>query len=367
MIPAVGAEASGGPREHPSVLLQEVLAWLDLKPGLFVVDATVGPGGHARAMLERILPGGQLLALDRDPEALALAHQRLDPFGSAVEIVHSSFARLPLLLAERGRRGADRILLDLGLSLPQITSPRFSFHLDAPLDFRLDPALPYTAADYLARLSEKELARVLWELGEERWAGRIARAIVRQRQRAPITTTQQLVHLVESSVPRAHWPRRRHVATRTFQAFRLLVNQELEALDQFLEALPEVLLPGGRVAILSYHSLEDRRVKRAFRALAGLEGQTGPGVPPTASLILLTRRAVRPSAAEIAANPRARSARLRVAARPVEASTGSARSWEGPACSAGPANPEEGGLVSPALPPAIPGGWVQAGGGPCWR
>lgn len=364
MIPSVGAEAPGGGREHPSVLLQEVLAWLDLKPGLFVVDATVGPGGHAQAMLERILPGGCLLALDRDPEALVLARQRLAPFGSTVEIVHSSFDRLPVLLAERGRRGADRILLDLGLSLPQITSSRFSFRLDAPLDFRLDPSLPYTAADYLARLSEKELIRVLRELGEEWWAGRIARAIVRQRQRAPITTTQQLVCLVERSVPRACWPRRRHVATQTFQAFRLLVNQELEALDQFLKVLPEVLLPGGRVAILTYHSLEDRRVKRAFRALAFPEAQADSAVP---AWILLTRRAVKPSPAEIAANPRARSARLRVVARPVEAGPGN-RSWEGSAGNASLGNPEgRGSSVFLALSEAFRGGWAQAGVRSCWR
>lgn len=312
------------------MLVQEVLAWLDLKPGLFVVDATVGPGGHARALLEGILPEGRLLAMDCDPEALRLAHQRLDPFGSAVEIVHSSFVRLPHLLAERGLAGADRILVDLGLSLPQITSPRFSFQRDAPLDFRLDPSLPYTAADYLARLSEKELTTVLRELGEERWAQRIARAIIRQRQQAPLTTTQELVRLVERSVPRAHWPWRRHVATRTFQALRLLVNRELEALDQFLEFLPEVLLPGGRVAILSYHSLEDRRVKAAFRSLAGLEESAGPAPRGTAPFILLTRRAVKPSQAEIEANPRARSARLRVAARGLESGTSPAHPMEGP-------------------------------------
>jgi 16S rRNA (cytosine1402-N4)-methyltransferase len=179
----------------------------------------------------------------------------------------------------------------------------------------MDPSWPHTAADYLAQLSEKELAEVLRQFGEERWAGRIARAIARQREHSPITTTQELVRLVESSVPAAHRPRGRHVATQTFQALRILVNRELEALDQFLAALPDVLRPGGRVAILAYHSLEDRRVKQAFRSLACPAGDAGPTPTPAPRLALLTRQAVTPSPAEIAANPRCRNARLRAAAR----------------------------------------------------
>ncbi|MCS7172277.1 MAG: 16S rRNA (cytosine(1402)-N(4))-methyltransferase RsmH [Armatimonadetes bacterium] len=285
---------------HIPVLLREVLTWLDPRPGGLYVDATVGTGGHAEAILERILPGGRLVGLDRDPEALAVARKRLERFGAAVRLVQANFADLQRVLRSLGIEGVGGVLLDLGVSGLQLAAPHrgFSFRLPGPLDMRMDPTAPVTAADLVNRLPERELAELLRRYGEEPFAFRIAREIVRRR---PLSTTQELREAVLRAVPRSAWPRRVDVATRTFQALRIAVNRELEALEQVLPQAVEVLRPGGRLVVISFHSLEDRIVKRALRN--------------TAHLRVLTPKPVRPSPEEVRRNPHARSARLRAAER----------------------------------------------------
>ncbi len=262
------------------------------------MDATVGLGGHAEAILERILPGGRLIGLDRDPEAIAVARRRLSRFQGAFQLVQADFAHLREVLQDLGIAQVQGVLMDLGVSALQLTSPHrgFSFSLPGPLDMRMDPSSPVTAADLVNRLSEPELADLLRRYGEEPFARRIARAIVRRR---PIHTTQELREAVVQAVPRRAWPRRIDVATRTFQALRIAVNRELEALEQALPQAVEVLSPGGRLVVISFHSLEDRIVKHFLRRTGGLR--------------VLTPKPVRPSREEVRHNPRARSARLRAA------------------------------------------------------
>jgi len=281
-----------------------VLQWLRPTPGGVYVDATVGAGGHAERLLEASGPSGTVVGIDRDPEALEVARHRLARFGGRVQLVHGNFAALKTLLHGLGLREVDGVLFDLGVSSLQLQRPErgFSFHFPGPLDMRMDPGQPQTAADLVNRLSEAELADLLRRYGEEPFARRIARSIVRRR---PLRTTTELVEAVQAAVPRSRWPRRLHVATRTFQALRIATNRELECLEEALGQVPEVLRPGGRAVVISFHSLEDRLVKRAF--------QSDPRLRP------LTRKPVRPDAEEVRANPRARSARLRVAER-VEAS-----------------------------------------------
>ncbi|MDR7445351.1 MAG: 16S rRNA (cytosine(1402)-N(4))-methyltransferase RsmH [Armatimonadota bacterium] len=285
---------------HVPVLLQEVLTWLDPRPGGLYVDATVGTGGHAEAILERILPGGRLVGLDLDPEALAVARRRLERFGDAVQLVQANFADLQHVLRTLGIARVQGVLMDLGVSGLQLATPHrgFSFRLAGPLDMRMDPASPVTAADLVNRLSEKELADLLRRYGEEPFAARIAREIVRRR---PLSTTQELREAVLRAVPRRAWPRRVDVATRTFQALRIAVNRELEALEQALPQAVEVLGLGGRLVVISFHSLEDRIVKHALRSAKPLR--------------VLTPKPIRPSPEEVRANPHARSARLRAAER----------------------------------------------------
>jgi 16S rRNA (cytosine1402-N4)-methyltransferase len=285
---------------HVPVLLQEVLTWLDPRPGGLYVDATVGTGGHAEAILERILPGGRLVGLDRDPEALAVARRRLERFGEAVQLVQANFADLHYVLRALGIARVQGVLMDLGVSGLQLAAPHrgFSFRLAGPLDMRMDPASPVTAADLVNRLSEKELAELLRRYGEEPFAPRIAREIVRRR---PLSTTQELREAILRAVPRRAWPRRVDVATRTFQALRIAVNRELEALEQALPQAAEVLDPGGRLVVISFHSLEDRIVKHTLRRAK--------------SLRVLTPKPIRPSPEEVRRNPHARSARLRAAER----------------------------------------------------
>jgi len=264
------------------------------------VDATVGAGGHAERLLEASGPSGRVVGIDRDPEALEVARHRLARFGGRLQLVHGNFAVLKMLLDKLGLREVDGVLFDLGVSSLQLQRPErgFSFQLPGPLDMRMDPGQEQTAADLVNRLSEVELADLLRRYGEESFARRIARSIVRRR---PLHTTTELVEAVQAVVPRSRWPRRLHVATRTFQALRIATNRELECLEQALGQLPEVLRPGGRAVVISFHSLEDRLVKRAF--------QSDP------RLRALTRKPVRASAEEVRANPRARSARLRAAER----------------------------------------------------
>jgi 16S rRNA (cytosine1402-N4)-methyltransferase len=307
---------------HRPVLLRETLQLLAPRRGAIVVDGTLGPGGHAEALLEAIGPTGRLYGIDRDAAALAFAARRLARFGAAFQPIHGTHENLLELLRARAVTAVDVALFDLGLSSPQLDDPRrgFSFRADGPLDMRMDPSRGETAAALLARAGEDELRALLRERGEERRAGSIARALVRRRSGSgPIETTRELAELVERTLgPRAR-ALRIHPATRTFQALRIAVNREIEGLAGLVRDAVTLLRPGGRVAILSYHSLEDRAVKNALRELAR-RCTCPPRLPRCAcgrkDLVRpLSARAVRPTPQEISANPRARSARLRAAER----------------------------------------------------
>ncbi|HWY87854.1 MAG TPA: 16S rRNA (cytosine(1402)-N(4))-methyltransferase RsmH [Gemmataceae bacterium] len=281
---------------HIPVLSQEVVHYLDPQPGHVIVDATVGTGGHARMVAEKVGPQGRLVGLDQDADMLALAREHLESKG--VMLVHGSFEDLPEILQKLQIAAADGILADLGFCSDQLADPLrgLSFKHDGPLDMRLDRSRGEPAADLVRRLHERALADILWQFGEERFSRRIARRIVEARQKAPITTTGQLAELVRGCVPRSHGI---DPATRVFQALRIAVNDELGALDRFLFALPDCLKPGGRAVIISFHSLEDRRVKRAFRDQEYFEE--------------LTRKPAMATDEEIRNNPRAHSAKLRAA------------------------------------------------------
>jgi 16S rRNA (cytosine1402-N4)-methyltransferase len=301
---------------HTPVLLREVLEALDPRPDGIYLDATFGRGGHSRAILERLGPAGRLIALDRDPQAVAAGQALTD---TRFRIVHAPFSEMGRVLAGQDVAKVDGVLLDLGVSSPQLDEAErgFSFRFDAPLDMRMDTSRGPSAADWLRQADEAEIAQVIREYGEERFAKQIARAIVATRADAPLSTTGQLARLVAGAVRTRE--RGQDPATRTFQAIRIHVNRELEELAAALPQGVELLKPGGRMAVISFHSLEDRLVKRFLRAEA-----SGPEVPadiplPAAQLprgrLRLVGRAIRPSAAEAAANPRARSAVLRVAER----------------------------------------------------
>jgi 16S rRNA (cytosine1402-N4)-methyltransferase len=268
----------------------------------WVIDGTVGMGGHAEAVLARSGDDVRLLGLDADPEALRHAGPRLARFGERVRLAHASFADLAEVAAEHDVGEAQSVLLDLGVSSWQLEASGrgFSFQGDEPLDMRLDPTRGETAAGLLNRLPETELSRLLYEYGEERHARRIARTIVRRR---PLATTGDLVAAVRAAVPRAAWPRRLHVATRTFQAVRMAVNDEPGALTRALAAAPGLLARGGRLAVIAFHSGEDRIVKRTFRSLEA------------AGFAALEPSPLEPGDDEVRANPRARSAKLRVLER----------------------------------------------------
>jgi 16S rRNA (cytosine1402-N4)-methyltransferase len=287
------------------VLLAEILAWLRPQSGGSYIDATVGNGGHAAAILEASAPDGRLLGLDADPAALDVASGRLERFGPHATLVNRNFRDLTSVAPADGFDAVDGIVIDLGISSRQLdTGGRgFSFRREEPLDMRFDPTSGESAADLLARADEEEIADILYQYGEEYRSRRVARAIVRQRQQAPLATTQDLVRAVESALG----PRRGRTspATKTFQALRIAVNGELDALDTVLPAAAGLLAAGGRLAVIAFHSLEDRRVKQFFRA----------GGSPEAPLAELTRRPLVPTAEEVARNPRARSAKLRVAER----------------------------------------------------
>ncbi|MCD6518413.1 MAG: 16S rRNA (cytosine(1402)-N(4))-methyltransferase RsmH [Anaerolineae bacterium] len=300
---------------HIPVLYQEVLYWLAPQAGQAYIDATVGLGGHAEGILERSSPDGRLLAIDVDPQALKRACQRLERFEGRVVFVEGHFAQLTKIARRSGFSSVAGILLDLGVSSLQLADPArgFSFQQDGPLDMRMGPEMPLTAEEIVNTWPEGELARLLWEYGEERFARRIARAICAER---PLHTTRELADLVARVVKRRG---RIHPATRTFQALRIAVNEELRSLEQVLPQAVELLAPGGRLVVISFHSLEDRIVKR-FIQQESRDCICPPKLPQcvcghVATLRPLVKKPIRPSPKEIAFNPRSRSARMRVAER----------------------------------------------------
>jgi len=295
---------------HEPVLLDQVLEWLDPRPGGRYCDATLGLGGHARAILERSAPDGRLIGLDRDPQALATAGASLAEFGDRVTLVHAPFSRALEVLTEAGAVPVDGFLVDLGVSSPQLDRPErgFSFRESGPLDMRMDPSQGETAGDLLRRVDEEQLESIIRDYGEERYAGRIARAIIQARDRGELDSTGALGAIVARAMPRHEW--HKNPATRTFQALRIAVNQELEQIERLLDQLADCLRPGGRLCIIAFHSLEDRIVKRRLRALAG---RAGTGTP--ARVRLLNKHVVVADDAERERNPRSRSAKLRAAER----------------------------------------------------
>ncbi len=297
--------------DHIPVLFQETLEWLAPSPGGIFLDGTTGAGGHAAEIAAKVGPAGLLVCSDEDPSMLEVARRRLTAF-PWVRFVHADFADLDRLREAAGGRTFDGALLDLGISSLQLDDPSrgFSFRMEGPLDMRRDPdGGGPTAAEVLRGSREKDLADLFFRYGEERFSRRIARAVVERRKREPILTTTGLAELVASAIPRKAWPRDIHPATRVFQALRIAVNRELASLETFVEAIPRHLSPGGRVAVISFHSLEDRIVKTAFRRSGPDPGED----PPT--LERMTRKPIVPSERETRENPRARSAKLRVARR----------------------------------------------------
>jgi 16S rRNA (cytosine1402-N4)-methyltransferase len=313
----------GDPRgRHQPVLRERVTALLApalTEPGSIVVDATLGMGGHAEALLDAC-PQAHLVGLDRDPGALALAGRRLERFGDRLQPVHAVYDELPEVLDRLGVARVQGVLFDLGVSSWQLDEPErgFAYRLDAPLDMRMDPSTGPTAADVLNEYSVDDLTRILRDFGEERFARRIANAIVRERARAPFTTSARLVELLHAAIPAASARSGGHPAKRTFQALRIEVNAELSAWSAALPAAVDALAVGGRIVVLAYHSLEDRIAKQLFAR--GAHSSAPPGLPVELPehapyLRLLTRGAEVPEPAEIADNSRAASARLRAAER----------------------------------------------------
>ena len=298
--------------QHISVLFQEVLEVLNPVPGGFYVDGTIGAGGHSRGILERSSPDGKLIGLDRDPEALALAGRNLAEFSDRVTLIHGSYVELVSHLNNSNWKSVDGILIDLGLSSMQLDSPErgFSFRYDAPLDMRFDPDQSFLASDLVNEYTREELAEIIFKYGEEKFSRRIADAIIANR---PLATTKELAELIKGVVP--HTRSKIHPATRTFQALRIVVNDELNALESFLPEALEVLKPGGRLAVIAFHSLEDRIVKRYFRQES--KDCICPQEIPfcvcghKARIKEITRRPIRPEDNEMDRNPRSRSAKLR--------------------------------------------------------
>lgn len=288
---------------HVSVLLAETLVWLRPTPGKVFVDGTLGGGGHTRALAERVQPGGQVIALDRDPAAIRRASR--DLAGLPVRLAQANFCDLAEVLELLRIDLVDGVLLDLGLSSDQLADDQrgFSFQSNGPLDLRFDTSRGEPAWKLVERLSAEHLADLIYQNGEERHSRRIARAVVLRRKQEPIRTAADLADVVRRSLPRGK-SGGIDPATRTFQALRIAVNEELSSLERALKRLPDCLRPGGRLAIISFHSLEDRPVKEAFRS--------------DPRLTVLTKRPVRPSDEEVAMNPRSRSAKLRVAERAAE-------------------------------------------------
>lgn len=291
---------------HTPVMLGEVLEYLNLAPGKIIVDATVGTAGHSLEILKKITPGGRLIGIDRDEEALEIARPRLENFGGEFVLSHGSFADIDKITAKLGYERVDGILFDLGVSSLQLRNPErgFSFSQEGPLDMRMDKTSYISAYDLVNNLNQEEISALLWDFGQERWHNRIARLIVQERQNSPIATTTQLSDIVLRAVPYKQRFYRIHPATRTFQAVRIAVNRELESLETAITKSAGILAQGARLCAISFHSLEDRIVKWRFRDLSA-KGQIN----------ILTPKPLVPSWAQVKENPSSRSSKLRAAIR----------------------------------------------------
>ncbi len=293
---------------HIPVMLQEVISNLNLKPGQTIVDATLGTGGHSLEILKMITPGGRLIGIDRDAEALEISRRRLAPFDSTCEFLHGNFADLDQILEKSGIHKIDGIVFDLGISTVQLRNAQrgFSFQEEGPLDMRLDRESYISAYDLVNNLNESEISDMLWTFGEERWHNRIAHLLVEERQKQPIATTTQLANLVARAIPARfrHRHYRIHPATRTFQAVRIAVNRELEILESALDKAIAFLEKQARIIVISFHSLEDRVVKHTFRRL---EAQ--------GLINIITPKPLTPTYTEVETNPSSRSSKMRVAER----------------------------------------------------
>lgn len=304
---------------HQPVLLREVLGFLEPERGGVFVDCTVGEGGHARAILQAGGPDTRLVGIDRDGEILEIARKRLEPFSGRFQLVHDNFSNLKEVLKSLNIDQVTGILLDLGISLYHLTRPDrgFSFMHEGPLDMRLDRDEETSAADLVNGLREEELAEILKEYGEERWARRIARSIVWVRAREPITTTTRFADVVRRAIPAKYRPRKINPATRSFQALRIAVNRELDILPGAIREAVDVLGPGGTACFIAFHSLEDRQVKRTLRAMergcADSFEKNASDAGRGAKVKLLTPKPITPSPEERVSNPHSRSSKLRVA------------------------------------------------------
>ena len=307
--------------KHYSVMLGECIDSLQIKPDGVYIDGTLGMGGHSLEIAKRLTAGGRLISIDRDMRAIERAGERLAGYSDRVTLVHGNFRELASIMDAQGVDKADGMLFDLGVSSPQLdeTERGFSYMADAPLDMRMDESEPVTARDIVNSWPEERIKRILYDFGEERYAPRIAAAIVRERSKQPIETTLQLVDIIKGAMPAQALREKQHPAKRSFQAIRIAVNDELESVSDMLSAAMERLTPGGRLAVISFHSLEDRLVKNAIASHE--KGCTCPRDFPVCTcgfvqtMRSVTRKPILPSERELEENPRSRSAKLRVAER----------------------------------------------------
>lgn len=304
--------------QHISVLLKETVDGLNLKPGAVVVDGTMGFGGHSEEVLKRLNGTGRVICIDQDADAIAAASKRLEPYKDQIDIVRSNYVDMPIVLDSLGIDQVDGILLDLGVSSFQLDEAErgFTYRFEGPLDMRMDQRNPVTARDLVNECSKEELLRILWDYGEEKYARKIVDRILKERETAPIETTTQLVDIIRASIPAKARNAGGHPAKRTFQALRIEVNHELDVLTDSIDAMIDRLAPGGRLSIITFHSLEDRIVKNAFKRNA--DPCTCPPSFPVCMCgkkskgKVITRKPILPSEEELAVNSRSKSAKLRV-------------------------------------------------------
>lgn len=291
---------------HTPVMPVEAIDYLNLSPGKVIVDATIGTGGHSLKILEKIMPAGKLIGIDRDQESLATARERLRDYSGSCELIYGNFMDMDKILNDLNIHKVDGILFDLGISSVQLQNPcrGFSFQYEGPLDMRLDRNSYISAYDLVNNLNEEELSELLWNFGQERWHNRIANSLVKEREKRPISSTSELSNIVVRAIPYKYRHSRIHAATRTFQAVRIAVNRELETLKTAVERSIDLLNKTARICIISFHSLEDRIVKLSFREFAS-----------TGIINIITPKPLVPPAAEMNENPLSRSAKLRVAER----------------------------------------------------